>query len=446
MSKRLPFRKLRYALAGLAVLGGVASLAVWQLSRLGERPRGLDAPAAAPAAPDAAAVARGAQLARAGHCAGCHTAPGGAAFAGGRRLNTDFGAVSAANLTPSAEHGLGRWQEADFWRALHHGRSADGRALLPVCPFPNFTHVRREDSRDLFAYLQSLPAVDTPTPPHDLRWPYGTPVAQAVWRALFFRPGGELPAAPTTLPPALQADWQRGAYLVAGLGHCSACHAERNGWGAVPGPLNGALNLGGGRVPGRGWLAPALDDPHAAGLQGWPLADAVALLEGGRSPQATVAGPMALVVAGSTQHLPAADLRALTTFLQHPPGAATTAQAPPPAAEAAQPAVLALGAQVYDRHCVDCHGSQGQGVAGAGPALAGNRAVVLGTPDNVLRVVLGGGYGPATATVPRPWGMPPYATVLSDAEIAAVVSHVRQAWGHQASAVTPVQVNRARGL
>lgn len=453
MSKHSPWRTTRYGLAGLALLLAAGSAAVWQLSRLGEAPvPPLKAVASTHPAAQAADVVRGAALARTGHCAGCHTAPGQAAYAGGRRLHTAFGDVVTANLTPSLTHGLGRWTEAHFWRALHHGRSADGRALLPACPFPNFTQVTAADSRDLFAYLQSLPAVDTAPPPHDLRWPYGTAAAQAVWRALFFRPGGEPPQPPASVAaqPGTLADWQRGAYLVAGLGHCSACHGERNAWGAVPGPLNGALNLGGGQVPGRGWLAPSLQDPHAAGMATWPLADVVALLQNGRSPQATTSGPMAVVVAGSTQHLAAADLRAMATFLQHlPPQAAAapaaTAVATPSAAQ------RSLGALRYEQHCADCHGAQGQGVAGGatasgGPALAGNRAVQLGAPDNVVRMVLGGGYGPATAGQPRPWGMPPYATVLSDEEIAAVVTHLRQSWGHQASAVTALQVNRQRGF
>lgn len=383
-----------------------------------------------PGTTGAAAVARGEYLARAGHCAGCHTARGGEPYAGGRPLATPFGVVHSANLTPDPA-GLGGWRAGDFWRALHQGRSADGRLLVPACPYPNFTNLTRADSDDLFAYLQSLRPVALPNRPHALRFPYGTQPALAVWRALNFAPG----APPQD--PARDATWHRGAYLVSGPGHCSACHGHRNAWGAT----DGALDLAGGTVPMQGWVAPALDDPAAAGVQRWPAADVVALLRDGRNAHAGVAGPMAMVVAGSTQHLNAADLAAMAAFLQALPERST----PPRSFTAASAETLALGGRVYERHCADCHGAQGEGAGAVAPALAGNRALALESPANVMRVVLGGGYGPATAGRPRPFGMPPFATVLSDAEIAAVVSYVRASWGHRASPVTAADVNRQRG-
>lgn len=409
-------RWLALPLLALALLAG----AVVALNRLDEAP--LPATAARPPV-DAGQVARGAYLARAGHCAGCHTARGGAAYAGGTAINTPFGTVFAPNLTPDSKTGLGGWSEAAFWRALHNGRSADGRLLAPACPYPNFTQVSRSDTADLFAYLGSLPAVAQPNRPHALRWPYGTQAALAVWRALYFRP---------TAPPA-----DRGAYLVGGLGHCSACHGSRNAWGAT----DGALDLRGGEIPMQGWVAPALDDPHAAGVADWPLEQIVALLKTGASDRASVSGPMAMVVARSTQHLNDADLLAVAGFLKALPQRTGTPTPAPPA----DAATLALGARLYERHCADCHGAQGAGAPGLVPALAGNRAVVLAAPDNLLRVVLGGAFGPATAGRPRPHGMPPFATVLSDAEIAAVVSYIRASWGHRAAPVTALEVNRQRG-
>lgn len=401
----------------LALLFG----AVVALNRLDESPLLPTTAVRAPAA--AEAVARGAYLAQAGHCAGCHTARGGAAYAGGTAIATPFGTVFAPNLTPDATTGIGGWSEAGFWRALHNGRSADGRLLAPVCPYPNFTQVSRSDVTDLYAYLGSLPAVPQPNRPHALRWPYGSQAALAVWRALYFRPG---------TPPA-----DRGAYLVSGLGHCSACHGSRNAWGAT----DGALDLRGGAIPMQGWLAPALDDAHAAGVADWPLDDIVALLKTGRNDHASVSGPMAMVVARSTQHLNDADARAVASFLKSLPQNSH----PPLPAEAPDAATMALGGRLYERHCAGCHGDTGQGAPGLVPALAGNRAVVMAAPDNLLRVVLGGGFGPATAGQPRPHGMPPFATVLSDAEIAAVVSHLRASWGHRAAPVTALEVNRQRG-
>lgn len=409
-------------LALLALLGG----ALLALNRLDEEPLPAEGPRSAPAAEQ---VARGAYLARAGHCAGCHTARGGAPFAGGTAIATPFGTVYAPNLTPDAATGLGRWTPASFRRALHNGRSADGRLLAPACPYPNFTQVTREDTDALFAYLGSLPPVMQANAPHALRWPYGTQAALAVWRALYFRPAAALQ------DPARGPAWNRGAYLVGGLGHCSACHGSRNAWGAT----DGALDLRGGAIPMQGWVAPALDDPHEAGVADWPLADIVALLKTGRNTRASVSGPMAMVIARSTQHLDDADLAAVATFLKAlPPRGAAPIVATPAAP-------TALGAKVYEDHCAACHGAAGQGVAGAIPALAGNRAVTLASPDNLLRVVLGGGFAPATAGNPRPFGMPPFATTLSDEQIAAVVSFVRGSWGHRASPVTTLDVNRQRG-
>jgi mono/diheme cytochrome c family protein len=403
----------RAALIAAVVMAASSALAVAVLNR-------LDESAAAVGPGDAQ---HGATLARAGHCAGCHTARGGAPYAGGRALATPFGTVYAANLTPDADTGLGRWSGTDFWRALHNGRSADGRWLLPACPYPNFTQVSGEDVRDLFAYLRSVPAVRQANRGHELRSIYGTQPALAVWRALHFRPG---------TPPA-----DRGAYLVGGLAHCGACHGQRNAWGATDGPLD----LRGGSVSSPGWYAPALDDPREAGVAAWSQADVVALLKSGRNAHATTSGPMASVVAGSTQHLDDTDLQAIATFLRALPQRRT--QAPPH--EAAPAAQRELGAKRYEQHCAACHGEQGEGSAGVAPALRGNRAVAMDRPDNVIRSVLGGGYGPATADNPRPHGMPPFAIALSNDDVAAVVTYIRGAWGNGASAVNSVAVDRQRG-
>jgi mono/diheme cytochrome c family protein len=167
----------------------------------------------------------------------------------------------------------------------------------------------------------------------------------------------------------------------------------------------------------------------------------VALLQSGRNAHASVSGPMASVVAGSTQHFTDEDLQALATFLRALPQRLTQ----PPAHEAAPNAQRELGAKRYEQHCANCHGEQGEGSPGVAPALRGNRALVMDTPDNVIRVVLGGGYGPATAANPRPHGMPPFAITLSNDDVAAVVTHMRSAWGHDASAVNSVSVDRQRG-
>ena len=420
-------RRTLAVVSAMVLVLALAGAAVLALSVRGEEPLGDHA---SPVPASAELVARGAYLARVGNCAGCHTAQGGADYAGGRGIATPFGTVYAGNLTPDAATGIGAWSPGDFWRALHHGRSRDGRLLYPAFPYTSYTQVTREDSDALYAYLRSLPAVPQARPAHALRFPYSTQAALAVWRALNFRPGQ--PAA----DPARSAEWNRGAYLVNGLGHCTSCHTPRNALGAE----RQALALGGGRVAGQGWYAPALDMPAEAGVAQWPLQDVVALLKTGVAPQGSVTGPMAEVVFRSTQHLTDPDARAMAVYLQALP------QRSPAGAPVATPAATALqrGAKVYEQHCAQCHGDQGQGEPGAFPALAGNRAVLLADTTNLLRVVLQGGYLPATAGNPRPHGMPPFRQVLADEEVAAVLSFVRNAWGNQAPAVDTIDAYRAR--
>jgi mono/diheme cytochrome c family protein len=419
--------RIRHLLAGLVGLLLLAAALVWWL---GVHDTAATEAAVPPAPVSAQQIERGAYLARAGNCAGCHTRRGGAPYAGGRAIDTPFGTVHAGNLTPDVQTGLGAWSAADFWRAMHHGRSRDGRLLLPVFPYTSTTRVTREDSDALFAYLRSLPAVAQPATPHALRWPVGSPWALAVWRALYFRAGVFEPQ------PAQSAAWNRGAYLVQGLGHCNACHAARNLLGANA----GVEDLSGGQIPMQGWYAPSLRDPAQAGVAGWETAQVVQLLQTGVSPRGSALGPMAEVVLHSTQYLRPDDLAAMATYLQSLPqaAAATDTGAPAPGR------VLALGEQLYGTHCADCHGAQGQGVAGAYPPLAGNRAVRMVPAANLVQVVLRGGYAPATVGNPRPFGMPPFQMLLSDEEVAAVVSYIRQAWGNQASGVSALDVTRHR--
>lgn len=393
--------------------------------------RAPDARGTPPPAPAADAVRRGAYLAQVGHCAGCHTPRGGADFAGGRVIATPFGAVVAANLTPDPQAGLGRWTAEAFRRALRDARSADGRRLWPVCPTDNLALVTEADADDLFAFLRSLPPQPQPVPPHDLRWPYSAPQALAAWHLLRGR------AARLEPPAGAPGDWARGAYLVGGLGHCSGCHGRRDRWGATDGPWD----FRGGVIPMQGWHAPSLTDPAEGALHDWSPEAVVALLRDGRHGASTLSGPMAVVTAHSLQHWSEPDLRAAAGFLR-------TLPRTPSAAEPGRPpdgAMQARGESLYRDQCADCHGRDGEGVADDGPPLAGNRAVAMRSPVNVLRSVLGGGFGPSTAAHPRPEGMPPFATVLSDSDIAAVVTHVRWRFGSGAAGVSAFEVNSQRG-
>lgn len=387
-----------------------------------------DAPPLTPPAGDS--VARGAYLVRAGNCMTCHTERGGAPFAGGRAIDTPFGTVYAGNLTPH-KSGIGEWSPDHFWRALHNGRSRDGRLLYPAFPYPNYTRVTRADADAMYDYLRSVPPVDRANTPHRLRWPYRTQSALAVWRALYFSPGDH------EEDRAQSAQWNRGAYLVRGLGHCGACHTSRNALGAS----SDMMDLSGGLIPMQNWYAPSLASAAEAGVADWEPAQVVRLLQTGVAPRGTVLGPMAEVVLQSTQHLAPADLEAMAVYLKGLPQSAPR----PPSQGSSSPRVAERGAKLYEQHCVQCHGDQGQGVPGAYPPLAGNRAVTLPVTANLVQVVLGGGFPPATGGNPRPYGMPPYATVLSDADVAAVISHIRGAWGNGAAPVSELAVSQQRG-
>jgi mono/diheme cytochrome c family protein len=417
----------RLALALVAVLALLSALVAW-LNFRGEDPIPDNAPAFSPSVEQ---VQRGEYLARAGNCVACHTARGGAPYSGGLPVRTPFGTVMSTNLTPDRKTGIGAWTSAHFWRALHNGRSKDGRLLYPAFPYPNYTIVTREDADAIFAYLLSIPAVEKVNRPHALRFPYNSQVALAVWRALFFEPET------FKADPGKPAEWNRGAYLVHGLGHCVACHSPRNAFGAT----EDKLELSGGLIPMQGWYAPALTSAREAGVADWETGHVVGLLKAGVSPRGSVMGPMAEVVFRSTQYLSEADLAAMAVFLKALP------QAGPAPSEDTVPVaddVRAQGEKLYRDHCAGCHGDAGEGAPGAYPALAGNRAVTMSVPANLIRVVLSGGYLPATAGNPRPYGMPPFAHVLDDSAVAAVVSYIRGAWGNRAGAVSQLQVMKSR--
>jgi mono/diheme cytochrome c family protein len=425
--RRAVVRRLLWLALGAALLGLFAMVAaVGRQLMAPELPAVSETPVASPQA-----IERGAYLAKIGNCAACHTVRGGQPYAGGRAIDTPFGAVYTSNLTPDVATGLGAWSADAFWRAMHQGQSREGRLLYPAFPYASFTQITREDSDALFAFLRSLPAVQQASRPHDLRWPYRTQAALAVWRELYFEPAGFAPA------PDQSAAWNRGAYLVHTLGHCAACHSPRSALGG----MTDAAHLSGGLMPGDAWYAPSLRSTAEAGVAGWPGQEVVDLLRKGVTARATVMGPMAEVVFESTQYLNAADAAAMAAYLTQlaPPSDEATAAFKP--AEGGQ---MVLGEQVYAQSCADCHGKQGQGAEGAYPALAGNRAVTMASHVNTVQAILSGGFAPATAGHPRPYGMPPFRTLLTDTEIAAVSSYIRQSWGNRANAVRPLDVQRAR--
>jgi mono/diheme cytochrome c family protein len=370
------------------------------------------------------AVGRGAYLAAAGDCVSCHTAAGGQPFAGGYRLETPFGYLLAPNITPDDGTGIGRWSADDFYRAMHQGVNRRGQDMYPVMPFDFYTRVTRADSDAIFAYLRSLPPVANPVVVNHLRFPFNQRWSMAVWRELYFAAGSFVP------DPAKSAAWNRGAYLVEGLGHCSACHSPRNALGGIE--KDKAYT--GASVDG--WFALNLTSELHNGLGSWSAADIATYLKTGAvAGRTTALGPMALVVKNSTSRMSDADLAAMATYLKDIPPNSTLRQGKP----TPDPA-RAAAATLYLDHCAGCHQAGGRGMPGVFPPLAGNGVVLAADPADVLKVVLGG--IPAQG---RYIPMPGFAAVLDDEQIAALSNYVRTSWGNAAAPnTTAAMVARLR--
>lgn len=238
------------------------------------------------------------------------------------------------------------------------------------------------------------------------------------------------------------AEWNRGAYLVQGLGHCSACHTTRDAFGGTIADRD----LAGGMIPMLNWYASPLIANAGAGLEDWEVDDVADLLKTGVSRQGAVFGPMAEVVSESLQHLSRTDIHAMASYLKSMPGTDATANPQPARRSPEADAVLAQGAKLYEQHCVECHKADGKGLPNAYPPLAGARSLVASSSVNPIRVVLNGGYPPSTEGNPRPYGMPPFGTALNDSEVAAVVSYIRTSWGNHGDMVSPSEVGRFRGV
>ena len=412
------------ALLIVALAGGL------YFGRAGQSPPSpLQREADAAALHDPALIARGEYLSTVGDCAACHTARDGQRYAGGRSLATPFGDVPAPNITPDPQTGIGQWSFDDFWHALHEGRGRQGELLYPVFSYTSFTKVTRDDALAIFAYLKSLPPVHRPDTELGLGFPYNVRSSLIAWRALYFKPGVFQPN------PARTPQWNRGAYLVQGLGHCNECHATRDSLGGI----DKNQHLTGGQIPQLDWYAPDLSMQPGGGLAGWSAQDIVDLLKTGQSAKGVAFGPMAEVVRKSTQYMTEADLQAVASYLQSLPPRTQSAAAPFKRA-----ANYERGGKLYTQRCADCHGQDGNGVAGVYPPLNGNISVTEPTGINAIRSVLLGGFAPVTAGNPKPYSMPPFASQLSDADVAAVVSYIRQSWSNKTPAVTPQDVGGFR--
>ena len=262
-------------------------------------------------------ITKGEYLARAGDCVACHTAAGGKMFAGGRPMPTPFGALYAPNITPDEETGIGQWSADEFYRMMHTGVSRDGTLMYPAMPFASYTKVTREDSDAIFAYLMSVVPVRQPNRPHELKFPFNKRELLLGWRTLYFKEGEYIP------DPKQSGQWNRGAYLVQGLGHCAMCHTAINALGGS----SESKAFEGGMIPNQNWYAPSLTSNREAGLGNWTIKEISDLLQSGVSHRSTVYGPMAEVVYNSLQYLSDEDIAAMAIYLKALPQ--REAEAPP---------------------------------------------------------------------------------------------------------------------
>ncbi len=422
-------RSAQVSIVVIAV-GVIAAVVAWFLLRPGFLPQVRGAPAANATTQ---VIDRGEYLARAGDCVACHTEPGGKEFAGGRAMPTPFGNLYVPNITADDETGIGLWSADDFYRMMHTGLSRDGTLMYPAMPFASYTKVTRADSDAIFSYLLSVAPVHQKNRPHELRFPYNNRDLLLGWRALYFTEG-EFVA-----DPKQSSQWNRGAYLVQGLGHCAMCHTAINALGGS----SESKAFEGGMIPNQHWYAPSLTSNREAGLGDWSIKDISDLLQVGVSHRATVYGPMAEVVYDSLQHLSDADAEAMAVYLKALPQR-NSEPAPSSSARLVDPTVMELGRNIYVKQCAVCHGDEGNGQPPFYPPLAANRSIVMASPVNSIRMVLNGGYPPGTAKNPRPHGMPPFAHILNDAEVAATVTYIRVAWNNTGTPVTAAQANDLR--
>lgn len=382
----------------------------------------------------AASVARGRYLATAGNCVTCHTKPGGRPYAGGLDFRTPFGVLYSTNITTDKKTGIGSWSFADFYNAIKYGVRPDGTNLYPAFPYTDFARMTDEDIASLYLFMRTVRPVHAPATPDELRFPYSLRPLLAVWKVLFHDPATYTP------DPARSQAFNRGAYLVEGLGHCGACHTPRNllGAGREDLALTGGVYQDKVRFGHyRKWSAVNLT-PAPSGLAAWSKNDIVAYLKHGVNKRSVVNGPMREVVMNSTRHLSDGDLEAIATYLKGIP-ANSQAMGPAPDGKTSSD-----GAIVYTVFCGSCHLPTGHGDAILGVSLAKNAIVQASDPSSLINVIL---YGPLLPGHPfsvNRTSMKMLGKRLSDRDIADVASYVRSSFGNDAGRVTSEQVKAHR--
>ena len=424
--------RLRLALLGLAgVLTALAGLAASQGPALPAHPVSTTTPTSfllqpiANTTPNAAQLQRGQALTITGDCMSCHIRDGGQPFAGGLGLNTPFGVIYTANITSDRTTGIGDWTSDQFYNAMHNGIGAQGENLYPAFPYPWFTRASRADDDAILAYLKTTPAVSYRPPANRLPFPLNIRFMVKGWNLLFFRPHD------FQADPGQAADWNRGAYLVTGLGHCGACHSPLNFFGAAS--VDRALH--GGTLDN--WVAPDLTGNARTGLGGWSLGDITEFLQTGRNFRAGAGGDMGEVVSYSTSLMNDRDRQAIAVYLK------SLAASPDAAAQSVDTGAMQRGEAIYSDACSSCHLENGFGQPRYFPPLSHDAMLQQADPTGLEHLILAGGRVGPTATRPSPLTMPSFAWKLTDDEIADVSTYIRNSWGNQAA---PVPASKVRDM
>jgi mono/diheme cytochrome c family protein len=380
-------------------------------------------------------VERGRYLSIVGDCGACHTLPGsGHDLAGGRALETPFGNLIAPNITPDPVTGIGAWTDDEFIDAVTKGTGRNGLHLFPAMPYTYYTRISRDDALAIRAYLNTIPPVHNEIRPDQLPFPFSVRANLVAWDRLFFKPGEFQP------DPNKSAEWNRGAFLTEGLGHCGLCHTPKNELGGD----EQARAMQGYAL--QGWFAADLTNDQQRGLGSWSVDDISTYLKTGHNKFASATGLMAEEINDSTSKLTDADLRAIAVYLKDRPGdPADSAQNQTASAPAApETPAMKIGQQIYADECAGCHKPDGKGVPGLFPALAGTPIVQQSDPASLLHVVLRGAAGLATPKAPTAASMPAFAWVLNDDQVAAVVTYIRNSWGNSAPPVSANDASKAR--
>lgn len=376
--------------------------------------------------PNAAQLRRGQYLVAAGDCMSCHLRDGGEPLAGGLGLKTPFGVIYSPNITSDQETGIGNWTSDQFYHAMHDGLDDEGKNLYPAFPYPWFRLVNREDDDAILAFLKTTPAVSYHPPENDLRFPLNFRSMVKGWNLLY------LNSHDFQTDPSQSAEWNRGAYLVNGLGHCGGCHTPKNALGAD----KSDQDFHGAKLDN--WVAPDLTSNDRTGLGGWSIDDTAEYLRNGRNAHAGAGGAMADVITYSTSLMSDADRHAMAVYLKTRAASPSITHTPPDAG------AMRRGAAIYSDACASCHLEDGVGQPRYFPPLGHNAMLQQADATGLEHLVLAGGRIGTSPSRPSPLTMPSFAWKLSDNEIADVSTYMRNSWGNQAAAVSVSEVRDVR--